>query len=329
VADPRSERPLRVRSYRPGDEHAIAELFRSCFGRDRPLAEWRWRFVDGPAAAQLIVLCDGDRIVGSLSRSGFATFVDTKRALCLQSGDAMVHPEYRGCDGLALMMETARSRSFDLSLYAPTEVSARVARRKYSSRFESSPMPQWVRWRPDLVRPLLAVLRPRRLRPQPLSDPGPEVDALAEASALFAPCIRVRDARYLRWRWLDQPGTDWRVWAVGDLAAGTGGIVAFGVDPRHDPPERGRIVDLLARDEPTTVALLVAAADELGRAGCKHVALDYHDPRRWSRRACYRAGFIRRGQGPLMRGGAMQEWTRPWGDHFESWYLTRGDTDLC
>jgi Acetyltransferase (GNAT) domain len=317
-----------VRRYRPGDEHAIAELFRICFDRDRPPAEWRWRFLDAPVPADHVMLCDGDRVVGSLSQVGFATFVDYRRVVCRQSADAMVDPEYRGRNGLALMMAEQAKFSDDLRLHAVNEASAKVGRRMGRMRFEVL-MPQWVRSQPDLVRPLLAVLRPRRLRPRPLSDPGPEVDALAEASASFALCIRVRDAQYLRWRWLDQPGTDWKLWAVGDLAAGTGGIVVFGVDPRHDPPERGRVVDLLAPDEPTTVALLVAAADELGRAGCKHVAFDYHDPRRWSRRACYRAGFIRRGRGPLIRGGATTEWTRPWADQFESWYLTRGDTDLC
>jgi Acetyltransferase (GNAT) domain len=323
-----SERPLRVRNYRPGDEHAIAELFRVCFGRDRSLDEWRWRFVDAPVAAHLAVLCDGDRIVGSLSRAGFATFVDHKRAVCRQSGDAMVHPEYRGRNGLALMMEGVAEFSDDLRLHAANEVSAKVGRRRRPLRFETT-MPQWVRRQPRFVRPALALLRPRRLRPRPLSDLESDVDALAEASASFAPCIRVRDARYLRWRWLDQPGTDWQLWAVGDLGSGAGGIVVFGVDPRHDPPDRGRVVDLLAPDEATTVALLTVAAEELGRAGCTRVALDYHDPRPWSRRACYRAGFVPRGQGPLLRGGAHEEWTRPWADHPESWYLTRGDTDLC
>jgi hypothetical protein len=321
--------PLRVRDYEPGDDHAIAELFRICFGRDRPVEEWRWRFVEAPAArVDLGVLCAGDRVVGHVARAGFVTFVDGRRGLCRQTGDAMVHPGYRGRDGLKRLTQSGSHLPYDLRLHTPNAASIAVSRALGRPRFEAS-IPQWVRWQPAVVRPVLALLRPRRLRPEPIDDPGPQVDALAEASASFAPCIRVRDARYLRWRWLDQPGTDWQLRSLPDPDSGVRGLVAFGIDPRHDLPRRGRIVDLLARDEAATVALLAAAAHELGRAGCTHVAFDYHDPRPWSRRACYRAGFVRRGHGPVVRGAAQEEWTRPWADRFESWYLTRGDTDLA
>ena len=321
---------LGVRDYRLGDEHAIAELFTICFGRTRSMEEWRWRFADPPTErVDIRVLCDpSGRIVGHIATVGFATSVDGRKTVCRLTGDLMVHPDFRGRKGVELLVDSGRDLPYDLRLDTPTEGPRKVGERRGILRFHA-PLRQWVRWQGMPIRAVSELARPLRTRVEPLLDPGAEVDALAEASAEFAPCIRMRTARYLRWRWLEQPDVDWQLWAARNRAGVLRGVVAFGLDLRRDSARHGRVVDLLARDAESSRVLLMAAARELGHRGCRIISFAYQDPRPWSLRACYLAGFLPRGQGPLFSGGAQQEWTRPLADRFESWYLTLGDTDLC
>lgn len=319
---------LTVREYRAGDEHEIAKLYALCFGRDRPIEEFRWRFFEAPVErVDILVLCAGGRVVGSSARAGFPAFVNGRRAVCRVTGDAMVHPDFRGRQGLAMLTEAGTDLPYDLSLYTPNEGSIKVVARLGRRRFRT-PITQWVRWGGLPIRIASTVVPRRRLRVTPLAELGTEVDALAKTAATFAPCIRIRDARYLRWRWLEQPHTEWEIWGTRDGSRLTG-IVVFGIDRRHDPGWHGRIVDVLAADAASLRAQLLVAGSVLGRRGCRIVSFDYSDPRPWSRRAPYLAGFLRRGEGPVFSGRGQQAWTQPWADRFESWYLTRGDSDLC
>ena len=50
------DRAWDVEPYRPGDEAAILDLFRSEFGRERSLEHWRWQFLDNPYGGPFISL---------------------------------------------------------------------------------------------------------------------------------------------------------------------------------------------------------------------------------------------------------------------------------
>ena len=322
--------PLTVRPFEPGDEHAINDLFARTFGRKRSLEEWRWRFEEAPIARRDIsVLCFDGRVVGHVGRVGYPTFVNGRRAVCRVSGDMMVDPDFRGRGGFGLLLEDGADQPYDVRLHSPNEVARFLWSRMALSR-PSLTMTQWVRWQPPILAPLWRFRRrwARDLRVELLTDPGEEVDEMAEASALWAPVIRVRDARYLRWRWLDQPGTDWRLLAARSADGRLRGVVAYGVDPWAEAPT-GRIVDLLAGDRATTTALLAASADALARRRLTRVAFAYEDPRPWSARACVTAGFIRRGTGPDVAGACWSDCTRPAADTPSDWYLPLGDTDLA
>lgn len=55
----------RIRAYRPGDEVAILDLFRDCFGEDLSLQRWRWRYLDNPRGGPRISLAfaaDGELV---------------------------------------------------------------------------------------------------------------------------------------------------------------------------------------------------------------------------------------------------------------------------
>jgi hypothetical protein len=163
----------------------------------------------------------------------------------------------------------------------------------------------------------------------PLHDFGTETDVLAERSAAFARCIRRRDAAYLRWRWLEQPGPSWS--ALGARVDGRlSGWVVFGIDDRRSGRFiTGYVVDLLAEDARSMRLLLVGAARELVRAGCELIEFDFVDPRPWAASACRRAGFLLRGKGDNVVCKALTPGLGPVVEDLDNWYLTKSDSDLA
>jgi hypothetical protein len=50
---------ITIRPFRPGDEAAINEGFNAAFGLERPLADWEWKFADGPEGRWIVVAENG------------------------------------------------------------------------------------------------------------------------------------------------------------------------------------------------------------------------------------------------------------------------------
>jgi hypothetical protein len=232
---------------------------------------------------------------------------------------------------------------FDLRMNFPRDYAGTLLERYGAGRLLGR-LPKWVRLRGharelpfpagQLAGPLLRIYGAAASSPRPrlpveeVADLGPEFDALAQASASFAPCIRRRDAAYLRWRWLEQPGRRFSLTAV---RASGGALRGFAVFDVQELPagRRGRIVDLLAADGLAMRALLCDAFDRLAQAGCQRVVCDYHDPRPWSRTAFLRSGFLPVHGDINVICGAMSARCPRTVERLEGWYLTRGDTDLA
>jgi hypothetical protein len=342
---------LSVRAYEQGDESAIQELFETTFGRRRTIEEWRWRFRGAPNGPALIhVLVDDGQVVGHLAHVEFDTFVNGRRMKLGHGGDTMVAESHRGRGGMRALVQgfLASDHGFDMRLNFPTDQAAGLMQR-YGGGIQLGRIPQWViptnveaalrnvpRGIGSLARfglkgflGVSALSAPRAIV-RPITDFGPEFDSLADASARFSPCIRVRNAAYLSWRWTAPDGR-WRMLEARTDSSDLLGFIVFDRDDRSASStlRLGRIVDLLATDLDATRALLMAAVAQLRRQGCDAVLLDYQDPRPWARRACLRAGFLRRGSGPNVTGRALSERAPPIVEKLDNWYLTRGDTDLA
>lgn len=336
-----------LRTYRPGDEQAIQAMYATVFGKQRSLEEWRWRFRDAPDGPALIHVLERDgRLVGHIAHVGFAVFVESRRLRLAHGSDTMVLPEARGRDGMPRLVRgfLESEHGFDLRMNFPTDRAA-VAMERLGGGRRLGRIPRWVRWHtphPALPQPgrfLIACRATRlhaavaswprpRIRVEPLAQLGPEVDELAEASAAFAPCIRVRDASYLRWRWLDRAGGSWTIRAARSRGGGLHGLVVFG-SQESEHGRRGLIAEILVRDAAALRALLLDAAGTLTSNGCLSVACDYLDPRPWARRALYRSGFLPYGTGINVVCGSLSERAGGVPERLASWYLTRGDTDLA
>jgi hypothetical protein len=330
-----------VRRYRPGDEHGIQAMYEEVFGRNRSLDEWRWRFQEAPAGAALYLLESDGVIVGHVSSVPLPTWVDGRQLLATQGGDMMVLPRYRGRGGMQRLVEASEADpSDDLRIRFPSEM-ARHLFVRYGTGRVVGVLPAWVR-RHTPTRPLSAFARPvaRALlaagsfiadRPRPqltvqhLDELGAEVDQLAAKSASFARCIRIRDAEYLRWRWLAQPDAAWEIRAVRDVDGHLTGLSVLGLE-EGERAVSGWINDLLATDARSLRALLLDGVSILALRGASSVHCHYLDPRPWSKRVLLRSGFLPSGGHHFVVGSQTPALARTVGQ-LESWYLTRGDTE--
>jgi hypothetical protein len=336
---------LQVRLYRAGDEHSIVEMFASVLGLELSLEAWRWRYQRGPhGPAQIHVLESNGRLVGHMAHLPGSAWVE-KRQLRLAYGDGMmILPEYRGRGGAELLLKAflTSDHGFDIDIAYVNEHSMR-ARQRHAGTVKLGRALRWVRkhtsrstFRP-IHGPLTLVARsyggiaswPKRtLLVEDLLSLDPEIDQLAEESAAFAPCVRVRDTAYLRWRWLDQPGANWRLRAARDQEGRLQGYAVFGRRRGHDGDDgrRGSIVDLLATNDLATRSLLLNAFASLVNDGCREVDCIYLDPRRRSRQAMLRSGFVPSVWGPTIACGALTPSAGRTVERRNSWYLTTLDT---
>jgi hypothetical protein len=343
-----------LRAYEPGDEHAIQAMFNDTFG-DRRMAEWMWRFLDYPMdTATIMVLAAGPTPIGHAASIRFPTFIEGQRHLVGMGADLMIVPEQRGKGHTHLFYDYLNDHAdWALRVSFPADVVMDMWRGSSVETDVVMPgrLPQWIRWQtPGAVersrgqalnpamRPVVSAglaladvvgrSRAGRVTVEEVTEFGPEFDDLAEASARWAPCIRVRDAAYLGWRWRDNPGGRWHTWAARKGDGGLAGWITFGV--RHDDlPGMGRITDCLVEDEATTTRLLAFAADRLATDfGTDHVAFDTIDPRPWAKRAYYRAGFLPRGLGPNITLWSFAPAAAEPASRLENWYFTLSDSDL-
>ncbi|MEA3076793.1 MAG: hypothetical protein QOF60_1701 [Actinomycetota bacterium] len=343
-----------LRHYEPGDERAIQAMFDDTFGRQGGAAAWAWRHVEAPTGSTNIrVLEASGQIVGHLAQVDFATFIGGGRGIVRQGGDLMLLPEFRG-HGLASMFgrDSIDDVGFDVKLSFPTDaVVERFRRNEEPSQLVVAPkLPEWVRWLRPLAAARNASTWPERVAAPAVvvglaarhaitkgrgvgvvvadaPDVTTEFDDLAERSAAWAGCIRVRDAAYVRWRWLDNPLGQWTL-ATARRDGRLVGWVVFGA--RHDgDPSVGRIVDALAEDEIVLGRLLGHVTERFRRRRATHVAFAMRDPRPWAAQACRGAGFLERGVGPnvVLRRFAPKRAALTADP--ASWYLTLGDSDLA
>jgi GNAT superfamily N-acetyltransferase len=343
---------VEVRGSDPGDEPRLLELFEVSFGQRRTLRDWRWRYDDAPQPADTHVLTVDGRVMGFVGLLWFDAWVDGRRALLSRGGDLMIDPEIRGTGLNTALVDPINEclARADVSCGFPGGATMRVAEKAGWAMDVAGCLPQWVRWQsghavhadatwiPRLAGaigaaafrlPSVVLARARRRRPVADVDLASfdrwasAFDDLAAASREFATAVVVRDARHIRWRWLDRPGPAWHMTVVPrPETSGIDGFVVYGARAGQ-----GRIVDLLASDAAAMQSLVLAAIDRLSREGVDRILFELADPRSWSARVLRRCGFMRRGHGPTMTVTPRAPWMPESVRDLRTWYVTFGDTD--
>ena len=322
----------RVRSYRPGDEQAILELFRDSFGAARRLEHWTWKYLDNPRGGPRISLAfsPGGELVCQYCAYPVRWHgpPPTSPADSHQVGDTMTRRNARAVGRGPTSLLARSARHFYL-----VNCKGRIAFNygfntgnilKFSNRFLDVRQVEDVPYRelPPAAR-LGRSARPgrrydlRRIMERAQVDAG--FDALFERVSDRYGLLVERSAEYLRWRYLDCPADGPELIAAyrrGRLAAWVAGTrlpdrVEWG-DALVDPAERPALRALLA---------------EMRAPGLPVVGW-FSDRPRWLSRELDALGMVRRpepeglitGLAPFVRGDAVSM--------LRQGYYTKGDSDL-
>jgi predicted N-acetyltransferase YhbS len=326
---------LDIGPYRPGEEHAILDCLRECFGIERDLESWRHVYLANPAGESIIVLARKDgTVVGHTSLVPRPMVAFGRRGVAGHVLWAMTRGEWRG-RGLNLKLAAvaeaeARRRGF-LALYAFSNDQILHSVLTHQGRSAVAAPPLIVRpLRP--VRAALALLGGYSPALRSVAGEGwsvPRFDArhtaLFDSTATRPPIAVVRDERYLAWRYppgevspyrqRDGPGVAATI--VVRAAAPHGMPFVFVMDWMWRPGAEAEAVRLL-RD-----------AIELGRrSGVMGVAA-LAMPGTVQGRVLRRLGFVRVPRRLLpvpltltVRSESPGPWCVP-----ASWHLSFGDTD--
>lgn len=215
--------PVETRPYRDGDEQQILDLFARSFPHaPRRIEHFRWKYRDDPFGNEHISLTfdDDARLVGHYSGYLVPFHAYGETILAHQIGDTMTDVSVRhiGRGPTSILGKTA------LDFYArfcegriAFNYGFNVANiQKFSLRFLRSDRVEPVTYRVAPPPRALGAWE-RRLRGYHLElvrETTPEWDALfARVAGDYRFLVR-RDARYVRWRYLDAPDTPYTIVAV-------------------------------------------------------------------------------------------------------------------
>jgi hypothetical protein len=245
------------RAFRDGDEEQILALFARAFPHaTRGREHFRWEYQRSPFGNERISLTfdDVQQLVAQYAGYPVPMVDDRRDLIAHQIGDIMTDPTVRqiGRGPTSILARTANHfyDSFCRGKVAFNYGFTTAAHRELSVRFLGSdavePVPYRVRDLIDNPFPRISRLArwPRGWQLDLIRDAGPEFD---ELFARVAPAYRFlvrRDARYLRWRYLECPDVPYVVVAIRKWRRLVGWSV-FGVrgsrlawgdalfDPRH------------------------------------------------------------------------------------------------
>lgn len=108
---------LIIRSYQPGDESAITDLFQSVFGRPMSAAYWRWRFASNPTGETVIDLAwMNGQLVSHHAVSPVSVWIGQREHLSGLSMTIMTHPAYQGRGLFTALAERVYARTADRAM---------------------------------------------------------------------------------------------------------------------------------------------------------------------------------------------------------------------
>lgn len=202
-----SQSDLEFRPYEPGDEYSILALFRQSFGRDLSLAYWRWRYLDNPVGPPMIELAwDGDVLAAHYAVSPVMLRMNGAEMLAGLSMTTMTSPDYRGRGLFPLLAERLYERmsaeGFDLVFGFPNRQSHRIFVRDLKWN-DLSPVPT--------LKLAKGPVRPPETGAA-LIDEVSRFDEWVDAiEADVLPIGLHRGARFLNWRFIEEPSGRYRI----------------------------------------------------------------------------------------------------------------------
>ena len=329
-----------IRPFREGDQVEIVRLFNEIFEVGNPdfvprqMTEWNWAFRDNPEGHHTFVAEAGGKLVGQYTAMPVRwRFPDGDVGLGAQAVDTCVAAEYRRSlkrTGLFLSMAFDWFDHFahpdcDRIVWGlPNPQAFRIGTRRVDYRPVRCPVP-------ERSLPLLVAQKWESpgIHVERLAAFGHEVDAFAaELARLHQPFSCVRDARFLNWRYVARPGTDYHILRAEGPGGELRGYLVYTLGWHGDRKDIVPLVDYMIdpADQATWQALLgVAARDGL--------SLGLREFLTWSPPGHATDGYFER-LGFREADSRFNLCIRIFVDTFtvqdaiQGWYLIMGDSDI-
>ena len=323
--------------------------------RDWIAPRWRWMFVESARrlgiAPQVWLRRDGGSIVGHNGAIPVQVKVGDGERLSAWLVDTMVLEEYRSqAVGARLMVEAHEDLPFALSLGQTEQMRAIQLRLGWEQvaplqtaqllirpeRVLKGKLPGAAAFAAGLgLRAGSAMRDVWRHRfegdVREVSRFGAEHDALWERMAGDLTCAVRRDASYMNWKYVDQPGQDFLRLEVSNGHGLSGSVICMFREPDEAYKyRRAFIVDLVAplSDDRAMDGLLQAAVSAASERGADALHCLHINPRLTS--ALRRGGFRMRQPSRflLVRPGPIEGRDRDALLNANGWYVTQGDSDI-
>ena len=226
-----------IRSYRPGDEHAINDGFNRVFGKQRSIEEWAWKYQAENPPLPIVAAWDGDQVAAHNGGIRARVQIDGRRLEAVQGVDTyslaalMRRPEWRAAwsevmDHFAEIAVDNFSASFLYGFTGGRAVSHMVVRARWDS-VEPRRIPLFVR----TERPSGRSLASRFFTARPVANIEPALDQLWDRVSHRYPVAVIRDADFIRHRLSGHPGVRYHRWLISPRFSSTPvAFVAFRSD---------------------------------------------------------------------------------------------------
>jgi GNAT superfamily N-acetyltransferase len=331
-------------AYEPDEREALFALMRRVGRSHIDDPEFDWWFERNPVGTRLIsVARDDGRLVGMAAVSFFRMLLAGEERMVAVPVHVATDQEYRGRGVFSALElrneEEAAAAGAPITITFPNAASHPIfvgrlgwqdlpGRRLWVRQLRASAVPRYLAARPSGgggLRPRSPGARPfGPVLVEPLESFGPAVDDLWHRAAPAYGNHLVRDASFLRWRYVDSP-RDYRRFGAfrGERLEG---VAVVGHTVKHGVSS-GFLADLVTpRDaHAERVALLRRSVEELAHGTDALIALPPRD--RVQRRAFLRAGFLPTHKRIRFVGKVLNEGARL-DTRAGAWHFTLGDFDF-
>jgi GNAT superfamily N-acetyltransferase len=311
-----------IRSYEPGDEIHILELFRQSFGRDLAQARWNWKYKDNPAGPGLIDLAwHGDVLVAHHAVTPVGLRVHGTQWTTGLGVGVMTHPHHRQRGLFHKLLRRTQARMAELGMpmvwVFPNPFSHRLAVRDLGLVD--------IHEVPTLRMPLHSgsslSLPPAHIAE--LQDFDDRFDQLWQRVRDDYPIIARRDREHLQWRYVRNPSQRYRILAYvnGD------DLMGYAVCKRHQ--EEMQVIDILTVQDVEVGTQLILRAAQIAREGSASALSLWLNVSHPLHRMLEKLGFCNGEPVTYFAGRVLRPELREAEVYdYRKWYLTMGDSDV-
>jgi hypothetical protein len=256
-----------IRPYRAQDEAGVLQLWRLAFDKELPERIWRWKFIDGPFGHRIMICVDRqENVLAMFSGIPYPANREGRVVEITQLIDNVSHPDYRRT-GLFVRTIDHFIHHFNgpdrcVFLYGFPGMNHFSIGEKYQQYRRLAGGFTFLSAR---AAEIAGPSRPGGIRLVPVADES--FDRIWERCRPEYPFAVVRDSRFMRWRFDQNPVHRYQTWRYESDPAGVEGHATFLVQG-----EKAVLVDLLMPNAPPCIReFLGLAAAELSGQGVDRI----------------------------------------------------------